>query len=223
MLILICIQSYKFNDFCNELKITKYQRENRLNDLLEWLRNFYDYDFIRGNRTPHYIIIKDIYGDYQPLPRKNVDTTKQKQEEIKTFVRTQHLTSEFQLTSKVRAAREYIEEEGYGKYGLTNDKYVASTYVKEVFDIYAEADGNYVWAWYSSYTAIPEHILADWSAIRREERIHDDAAASAFYKMAQGEDIGTEMSRYERALARFREKYGDTPVYVESWRLKQES
>lgn len=84
----------------------------------------------------------------------------------------------------MRAAREYIEEEGYEKYGLTNDKYVASTYVKEVFDTYAEADGNHVWAWYSTYIAIPEHVLADWSAIRREERIHDDAAASAFYKMA---------------------------------------
>lgn len=84
----------------------------------------------------------------------------------------------------MRAAREYIEEEGYEKYGLTNDKYVASTYVKEVFDTYAEADGNHVWAWYSTYTAIPEYVLADWSAIRREERIHDDAAASAFYKMA---------------------------------------
>lgn len=217
---MIELKTYKFNDFCEELKIPRGQRERRLKELLEWLTGFYDYEFIRGKRTPHYITIKQVYGDYQPLPRKNVNTTKQKQEDVKTFVCTQHLTSEFQLTSKVRAAREYIEEEGYEKYGLTNDKYVASTYVKEVFDTYAEADGNHVWAWYSSYTAIPEHVLTDWAMIRREERIHDDAAASAFYKMAQGEDIGTEMSRYERALARFREKYGDTPVYVESWRLK---
>lgn len=219
---MIQCQSYKFNDFCQELHITENQRKRRLEDLLEWLTNFFNYDFIKGYKTPHTIIIKEIYGDYQPLPRKNVNTTKQKQEDVKTFVCTQHLTSEFQLTSKVRAAREYIEEEGYEKYGLTNDKYVASTYVKEVFDTYAEADGNHVWAWYSTYTAIPEHVLNDWSTIRREERIHDDAAASAFYKMAQGEDIGTEMSRYERALMRFREKYDDTPVYVESWRLKQE-
>lgn len=220
---MIELKTYKFNDFCEELKIPRGQRERRLKELLEWLTGFYDYEFIKGKGTPHYITIKQVYGDYQPLPRKNVNTTKQKKEDVKTFICTQHLTSEFQLTSKMRAAREYIEKEGYEKYGFINDKYVATTYVKEVFDTYAEADGSHVWAWFSTYTAIPEHVLADWSAIRREERIHDDAAASAFYKMAQGEDIGTEMSRYERALAHFREKYGDTPVYVESWRLKQEN
>lgn len=217
------LKTYKFNDFCEELKIPRGQRERRLKELLNWLTNFYSYEFIKGKGTPHYITIKEIYGEYQPLPRKNVNTTKQKHEEVKTFICTKHLTSQFQLTSKTHAAREYIKEEGYEKYGLTNCKYVASAYVKEVFDTYAESDGKYVQAWFSTYTVIPEDILSDWANIRREERIHDEAAASAFYKMAQGEDIGVEMSRYERALTRFREKYNDTPVYVESWRLKEES
>lgn len=80
-------KTYNFSDFCNENKITKNQRGRRMDDLLEWFTNFYDFEFAKGRRgVPHTITIKEIYGKYSPLPRKGVDLAKEKQECAKDFV-----------------------------------------------------------------------------------------------------------------------------------------
>lgn len=46
------------------------QAERRLNELLDWLKIFFDYDFIKGKGTPHIITIKEQYCEYEPLPKK---------------------------------------------------------------------------------------------------------------------------------------------------------
>lgn len=54
---------YKFKEeFCVELGIPKNQVERRLDDLINWLRNFYDFEFKKGR--PHCIVIKEIIGEY---------------------------------------------------------------------------------------------------------------------------------------------------------------
>ena len=49
-------------EFCVELGIPKNQVERRLDELLNWLRNFYDFEFKKGR--PHCIVIKEIIGEY---------------------------------------------------------------------------------------------------------------------------------------------------------------
>ena len=61
------------NEFCKELGIPMNQVERRLEELLQWLENFYDYEFYEGR--PNRIYIKRIIGDYRPLPRKIRDLT----------------------------------------------------------------------------------------------------------------------------------------------------
>ena len=66
---MIELKLYRFKEeFCEELKIPKNQSERRLDELLEWLKNFYDYEFTKGR--PHCINIIEIYGEYQQMPRK---------------------------------------------------------------------------------------------------------------------------------------------------------
>ena len=54
---------YRFKEeFCVELGIPKNQVERRLDELLNWLGNFYDFEFKKGR--PHCIVIKEIIGEY---------------------------------------------------------------------------------------------------------------------------------------------------------------
>lgn len=65
-------KTYLFKDeFCSLLKIPKNQAERKLNELLDWLNIFFDYDFIRRQGMPHIITIKEQYCEYESLPRKS--------------------------------------------------------------------------------------------------------------------------------------------------------
>ena len=54
---------YNFKEeFWKELGISKNSWENRKQDLLDWLENFYDYELLEGR--PIRIHIKEVYGEY---------------------------------------------------------------------------------------------------------------------------------------------------------------
>ena len=46
--------------------------KKRKEDLLRWMSEFFDYEILSGK--PVRIQIKEIYGDYKPLPRKGYDS-----------------------------------------------------------------------------------------------------------------------------------------------------
>lgn len=216
-------QVYEFKkEFCKELNIATYQAERRLEDLLEWLKNFFDYEFYDGK--PKRILIKEIYGEYQPLPRKVPSQevlTAEKKEKYTTFT-IAALGTEFKPNSQSKVARDAIEDFGYELYHHTNSEAVVKRFVKEPFKAYGESDNKKVWVWYSTYKKIDSNILDDWRKILREEHIAEDEAANAFYRQEQGEDISVEKGYYKTAQQRFKEKYGDIAVLVTSWKLKKE-
>ena len=216
-------QVYEFKkEFCKELNITTYQAERRLEDLLEWLKNFFDYEFYDGK--PKRILIKEIYGEYQPLPRKvpsQEALTAEKRERYTAFT-IAALGTEFKPNSQSKVARDAIEDFGYELYHHTNSEAVVKRFVKEPFKTYGESDNKKVWVWYSTYKKIDSNILDDWRKILREEHIAEDEAANAFYRQEQGEDISVEKGYYKAAQQRFKEKYGDIAVLVTSWKLKED-
>lgn len=59
-------------EFFKELNISESQYVRRKEELLNWLKEFYNYELIEGK--PLRILIKDIYGEYKSLPRKTYDT-----------------------------------------------------------------------------------------------------------------------------------------------------
>ena len=215
--------TYKFKtEFAKELGIPANQVDRRQEELLNWLSNFFDYEFYNG--CPKRILIKEIYGEYQPLPRKvpsQEALTAEKKEKYTAFT-IAALGTEFKPNSQSKVARDAIVDFGYELYHHTNSEAVVKRFVKEPFKAYGESDNKKVWVWYSTYKKIDSNILDDWRKILREEHIAEDEAANAFYRQEQGEDVSVEKGYYKTAQQRFKEKYGDIAVLVTSWKLKKE-
>lgn len=125
----------------------------RKEDLLLWLTNFYDYEIIDGR--PIRIHIKEVYGEYRPLPRKGANMMEQKKEDYKNFA-IASLGTEYRPNSKAKTSREAISTFGYEKYGHTNVQAVSKRYVGPVFDEYGESNGIKRWVWYESYEPLDD-------------------------------------------------------------------
>ena len=210
---------YNFKEeFWTELKIGRRAWLERKEDLLKWLSNFYDYELYEGR--PIRIYIKEVYGEYRPLPRKGVDTMAHKKEEYKNFA-IASLGTEFKPNSKAKTSREAITSFGYEKYGHTNVQAVSKRYVGPVFDEYGECNNARRWVWYSTYEPLDDKTLERWRAIMAEEHISEQEAANAFYRQEQGEDISREQGYFKKARERFKNEFGEAPILVADWRLKK--
>lgn len=211
---------YNFkSEFAKELGIPNHQVDRKLDDLLIWLTNFYDYEFTKGH--PHKIFIKEVIGEYQPLPRKlpkQNELTAAKKKKYKDFT-IASLGVEFKPNSQSKIAREAIAAFGYEKFAHTSTRAVAARYIKEPMRTYGESDNRKVWVWYSSYDPLDEEVVSDWRNILNKHKIGEKEAAKAFYRQEQGEDITEEKNYYQNALKEFKRKYGDIAVLVCSWRL----
>lgn len=208
---------YTLKEFCQKLKIADNQRERRKEELYEWLTNFFDYEILDGK--PIRIKIKEIYGEYQQMPRK-LPRREEKETDYAEYT-IAALGTEYKPNSQSKIARDAIDDFGFEKYGHTNAEAVAKRYIKEPLNKYGENDGTKIWVYYYSYTPIEDEVLEKWRQIREEENIAEKEAANAFYRQEQGEDITEEKNSYKKAMERFREEYKDIPVLVYRWKLKK--
>lgn len=119
-----------------------------------------------------------------------------------------------------KVSRDAIKSFGKQKYGHTSQEAVSRRFVSGPFKEYGETDNIYVWVWYSTYQPLGDIALDKWRIILREENIAEEQAANAFYRQAQGEDISEEIGYFKKALERFSDLYGDIPVRVKSWKLR---
>lgn len=193
------------------------QWEKRREDLLIWLTNFYEYDLYEGK--PIRIHIKEVIGEYRPLPRKMTELTLQKKEDYKLFALST-LTKEFKPNSKAKTAREAIQDFGNEKYGHISVEGINRRYITPVFNEYAECNGIYRWVWYKNYEPLTEEQIQEWRKIMTEERISEEQAANAFYRQEQGEDISKEKEYFQNAKTRLKAKFGDIAIRVADWKLK---
>ena len=218
---MIELKIYDFSDFCHKIGVSDYALRRRTQDLIEWLKNFYVFNFYKG--IPNRIEILDILGDYQPLPRKvskKYDELEAQKKKDYTDFTIAALGTEFKPNSKAKIARDAIYEFGHKKYQHSNVEGVARRYVKGPFDTYGETDNHNVWVYYETYEPLDPDTLKEWRDILKEEHISEQEAANAFYRQEQGEDISEEKSYYKRAMERFKKEYGCIPVLVKNWRLK---
>lgn len=212
---------YKLKEeFCSELEIPQNQYDRRQKELFEWLQNFYDFEIIKGR--PLRINVKEVIGEYAPMPRKipeQTELTAAKKKDYQDFT-IAALGTEYKPNSKTKVARDAINAFGRGKYHHSSYKAVAKRYVKKPFDEYGETNNQYYWVWYSDYEKLTEEQEIAWRSILRQEEIAEDEASNAFYKAAEGEDITEEINRYKQAQNRMVDEYGDFPVRVREWRMK---
>lgn len=208
---------YKLKEeFFKTLNIPKYQWDKRKKDLLDWLENFYDYKLHEDKIIT--IEITEVYGEYEPMPRKVNVSMEEKIKDYEKFT-IASLGTVFKPNSKIKVAEKAIDEFGYEKYHHTSKEAVAKRFVKPAFDKYGESDGVHKWVWYQTYKPLDEDTLADWRRIMREEHISELEAANAFYRQEQGEDVSKEKEYFKKARKRFSDKYHDCVVLVESWKV----
>ena len=204
-------------EFWNLTGITKNQWENRREDLELWLSNFYDYTLIEGK--PLRIEIKEIYGEYQPLPRKVKYTREDKIKDYEEFT-IAALGSEYKFNSKTKVAKDAIDKFGYQKYKHKSSPAVVKSYVGPAMNKYGEKSSTSYWVWSDTYEPPDTDSLDRWKEILKEEKISEKEAANAFYKQASGEDIDEELNYYKKALERFKLEYGRILIRVSKWRLR---
>ena len=199
--------------------ITKWHWNERKEDLLEWLENFYDYELLEGR--PMRIHIKEIYGEYQPLPRKSFATKKEKIEDYEKFT-IAALGNEFKPNSKSKVAREAIDSFALDKYGHTSHKAVAARYIRPAFEKYGESDNRRKWVWYNTYEIAEDAVVEEWRNLFDRMKVDPNKYNEEFYfKVMQEEDIAREKAAYKAVIDNFKLKHGDFLVLVESWRVKR--
>ena len=67
---MIELKTYNLTEFKRVLNISKRQWEERKEDLLEYLKLFFDYEITLKGRT-YCFTVKEQYQEYEPMPRKN--------------------------------------------------------------------------------------------------------------------------------------------------------
>lgn len=217
---MIEIGIYEFKtEFWSMVNINEGQWKRRKEDLLEWLKEFYDYELLEGR--PLRIHIKEVYGEYQPLPRQvNSTALSEEKKQRYTAFAIASLGTEFKPNSKAKTTREALDAFGRKDYGHENVQSISKRYIGPAFDQYGETNGIRHWVWYPSYEPLSETELERWRLIMAEEHISEQEAANAFYRQEQGEDISKEKGYYKKARARLKEEFGMNAVLVSDWRLK---
>jgi len=213
-------------EFFPLLKISINSYNTRKEDLLLWLSEFFNYEIIEGR--PLRIYIKEVYGEYQPLPRKGYDLkqrqqlAKQKEKDYTVFT-IGSLTTEYELNSYSNVARNAISDFGYEKYKHDNVSWVVRKFVKPAMDEYGERTEEVYWTNYFTYEKLTEEEIIEWKKILKEYQIEEQEAANAFYRQEQGEDITDEKNRYKKALKKAKDDLGIFPIKVPKWKLNQKA
>ena len=214
--------TYNFiQEFMPGLGITTYAWEKRRQDIKDWLKEFYDYTLT--DTRPILITINAVYGDYKPLPRKSrtiSEESKQKIIDYDNYVK-HHLTSEFQIISKAKMARDAIKDFGSVKYSHRSHKAVAYRYTGPAMEKYGEKGENYYWVWYEDYTQPTEEILHEWFDLLKAYQVTDKDIVAAFNEDVElnvSKNIDSAKERYKAAMYEFKAKYGDIVVRSGEWR-----
>ena len=217
---MISIGTYNFKtDFWRLTGITRSQWDRRREDLLNWLENFFDYELLPG--SPMHIVIKEVFGEYQPLPRKNISTMSEKIADYDNFT-IAALGTEFKPNSKSRVAREAIDSFALEKYGHTSHRAVAARFIKPAFEKYGESDKRRKWVWYNTYEIAEDAVVEEWRNLFDRMKVDPNKYNEEFYfKVMQEEDIAREKAAYKAVIDNFKLKHGDFLVLVESWRVKR--
>ena len=193
--------------------------KRRKEDFKIWLSEFCDYE-LTGVR-PIMITIKEVYGDYEPLPRKvNVTNMEQKKKDYEEFT-IKALGNDFKPNSQSKVARDAIDSFGLKKYHHTSQRAVAQRFVGPAFKEYGESDNQHIWVWYQTYEPLSIEDIKLWRDIMKTHKIAEEEAANAFYKASQGQDITKEKQYYKDALNELKNIKKDIPVLVSQWKCKE--
>lgn len=207
-------------EFMPLLGITNYQYKYRKDDLMNWLKDFFNYEILKGK--PIRINIIEQFGEYEALPKQGQEKiTQQKQKDYEDYV-IEHLPQEFTPMSKTRMACNAINDFGKEKYKHNSPEAVSKRYVGPAMNTHGVRTEERYWCWYKTYEQLPQEIVDEWRAILSKWKCTEQEVYAAFCaKHASHDDA--EMIRVEgafkSALFDFKSKYNDNIVFIPKWKI----
>lgn len=202
-------KTYNLTELKKVLNITKWQWEERKEELLEYMKLYFDYEIILKGRS-YQFHIKEQYQEYEPMPRKT------KAPEIKAFYEqeAEHILTYKPRNTGANLAREIIDK---------NNKYnhavgTAANYIKPFLKMNYEV-GEREWCQINYNTYSYDKITKEQLDLLNNlfnKYLSSKVVADAIADQEAGYTTKEEAyeclkTHYNDAMLAFKEKYGFRP------------
>ena len=213
------MQKLSRTQLTQKYNLTRGQWQNRHDDLLDYLGDFFFIKEIKEGRYYYYMVPDEIPDKIPSLPHKT-----NKQEKIDDYANyvKDNLSKEFEPNSKMRMARDAIFDFGNKKYNHESAEGVAKRYVGPAMEKYGEHSTHKVWVDPTTYIVLTE----EQEEYRHECFIQNHLTDRRLQEIGSESLEGIQPSQedkdyYQKAMDKFIEKYGFRPILVYNWRAKR--
>lgn len=209
------------------LNISRNDWERRKEDVLDWMKDFFDYDVYQEKRRIYYRI-KEVKKEWEPVPRKY------KSKEVKEFYKEQvdDYVGHRAITTGATIGRYVVKNNN--KFEHTEG--TAGRHCREVLKKdYLATEG--AWCYYDNDLKTEAKPLDEKMNIRWKKILEETFGASdvdvqvkILNQIEEGilsQEEGAEMifnvakSKYKVAMGAFHEEYGFYPFYCPKWEEKE--
>lgn len=212
------MQKLSRTELSKKYNITRGQWQNRHDDLLDWINDFFSIEEVKEGRYYYYLIPDDALDSIPTLPRKS--NKKEKITDYENYV-INNLPQNFAPLSKSKMSRDAIDDFGYEKYKHTSYKAVTERYVGPAMDKHGEHTDNMVWVDAATYSPLSKEQEDYLHQCFSHVHLSELEMVNAFKKYAQEQDISKELNSFRSAINMFKEYYNFRPISVYEWKVKK--
>lgn len=209
-------KSYTTEELKKELNISIKSWNTKREELLEYFYNFFNYDIVTEGRNKYYVIT-EIYGDYEPMPRKK------KSDEIKSYYakETKKIVEKEPWNTGSNIARNIINKDKnkYNHAQATISNYVRPV-LREEYDV-TEKRWMRLMDTYEPLTEEQELYLQECLTVFRKNNstIFEDLISDLECGLATKAEImkyafDKQYAEYNRSMDLFKIKFGFRPIKV---------
>lgn len=202
-------KKYTLTEFKRALGITKWQWEERKEDLLSYLKIFFDYEIVLSGRS-YCIDIKKQYQEYEPMPRKT------KTPEMMAFYEqeTDHIVQYKKRNTGANIAREIVDKNNKYNHSVSTATHYIQPYLKKNYEV-GEREWCYVNYENYSYDKITDEQLKYLNQLFTKH-LSSQIVANTIADQEAGYTTQEEAyeqlkTHYSDAITEFKAKYGFRP------------
>lgn len=214
---MITLKKYTLDELKQELGISKWQWDQRKNDLLEHLKIYFDYDIIKQGKG-YCIDIYEQYAEYEPLPKKTrtPEIKEYYYEQTKEEIKKQPWNTGSNIARNIEAKNKNKYDHVQGTMG----NYIRPIIKEKFLPPHAKAQWMRLSDDRLSYVPLTQEELDYFTSLfnsksQEEKEIIGKQRAGYITKREAKEQI-LELAeiRYDQAIFMFRDKFGYMPQYV---------
>lgn len=202
-------KEYNLTELKTALKITKRQWEERKEELLDYLKLFFDYEITMNGRN-YRILIKEQYMEYEPLPKKS------KVPEIKEFYAKEvdHILQYKKRNTGSNLAREIVACNNKQNHKEGTAANYIRPYLKENYTV---SDKEWCRIDYDTFTYYKidkkelEYLKEQFQKYLSSDTVADTIADADAGYISKEEVYTTLKGNYNKAIYEFSKRYGFKP------------